>query len=120
MPPNMRSGPEGADPRSRREVDALAKVPDTAMVANGIPRRSRPLPGDSRKDAITTRVSLLVPDEFRRWWHYLARCPVCGRPHVGRSRELDGATGIRKLPCRHWVDVVVARSYSQQHQGGAA
>ena len=76
--------------------------------------------GWKRREAITCRVSLLVPDELRTWWHFLARCPVCGRPHQGRSRELAGVTGVRRLPCRHWVVIVVARTYGRQDSGAAA
>ena len=71
-------------------------------------------PALRRREAVTCRVSLLVPDELRTFYHYLARCPLCGRPHIGRSRELDGVTRTRRLPCGHWVTVVVARVYSQK------
>jgi hypothetical protein len=64
-----------------------------------------------RRTAATCRVSLLVPGGRRRWWHFLATCPVCREPHMGRSKELAGVTGIRRLPCQHWVQVVVARTY---------
>ena len=67
--------------------------------------------GARRRDAVTCRVSLLAPGGRRRWWHYLARCPVCGSPHLGRGRELADVTGTRRLPCQHWVLVVVARTY---------
>ncbi len=73
-----------------------------------------------RREAASCRVSLLTPDEQRRWWHYLARCPVCGRPHLGRSRTLAGVTGTRRLPCRHWVTIVVARVYTRADPGAAA
>ncbi|HEX6520943.1 MAG TPA: hypothetical protein VF070_13170 [Streptosporangiaceae bacterium] len=64
-----------------------------------------------RREAVTCRVSLLVPGGRRRWWHFLARCPVCGAPHLGRARELSGVTGTRRLPCKHQVTIVVARTY---------
>ena len=66
-----------------------------------------------RRGAVTCRVSLLLPDTRRRWWHYVARCPVCGRPHLGRARELAAVTGERRLPCGHWIAVVVARTYGR-------
>jgi hypothetical protein len=67
--------------------------------------------GSHRRDAVTCRVSLLVPAGRRTLWHYLARCPVCRAPHMGRSATLDGVTQVRKLPCGHLVAVVVARVY---------
>ena len=70
--------------------------------------------------AITCRVSLLTPDEQRTQWHYLARCPVCGRPHLGWSPDLDGVTVTRKLPCRHWVTIVVARTCGSLDSGALA
>jgi hypothetical protein len=79
------------------------------------PRRG----GGSRRDPLTARASLLVPDEKRTWYHYLLRCPVCQRPHLGRTPELDRVTGVRRLPCHHWVTTVIARTYSQKFPGGA-
>jgi hypothetical protein len=76
--------------------------------------------GGKRREAITCRVSLLVPDEQRTLWHYVARCPVCGRPHLGRRRELADVTGVRRLPCRHWVTIVVARTYDRLKSETAA
>lgn len=76
--------------------------------------------GGERREAITCRVSLLVPDELRTWWHYLARCPVCGRPHVGRRRDLASVTGVRRLPCGHKVAVVAARTYDRLNRGATA
>jgi hypothetical protein len=68
--------------------------------------------GARRRDAVTCRVSLLAPGGRRRLWHYLARCPVCGSPHLGRVRELADVTRTRRLPCAHWIVVVIARTYT--------
>ncbi len=87
-------------------ADALSDcevVPLTTTITRGKPPRN----------ADTCRVSLLKPDSLRTYWHYLARCPKCGRPHLGRARDLERVTGTRRLPCGHWIVVVVARTYAQ-------
>lgn len=70
--------------------------------------------------AVTCRVSLLVPSGRRTRWWYVATCPVCLRPHLGRAKELAGVTGTRRLPCKHWVNIVVARTYGRPGSGAAA
>jgi hypothetical protein len=97
------AGSKGGVPKSN--ASATPTIPAPAV--KGRRRRAA-----RRRDALTCRVSLLAPDDHRTWWHYLARCPACGAPHLGRSRELTKVTGTRRLPCRHWVEIVVARTYS--------
>ena len=43
-------------------------------------------------------------------------CPHFPVNDLGRARELDAVTRPRRRPCKHWVTVTVARTYS----GGAA
>jgi hypothetical protein len=76
-----------------------------------IPRPARRGRGATRRDAQTVRVSLLFPSGRRTRWWYLDRCPVCGCPHLGRAATLEAVTATRRLPCRHWVTIVVARTY---------
>jgi hypothetical protein len=118
-PRNENGDPRAAGPGNRHQVAAATAkqqgAPTRIVSPGGKKRRAA-----RRREAMTARVSLLVPDEQRTWWHYLARCPVCGRPHLGRSRELAGVTSTRKLPCGHWVVIVVARSYGQTSPGAAA
>jgi hypothetical protein len=123
-PPGMTRGRPLGRPDSRPTF-APASAADQpqaqgASSAAIVRQRGRKRRAARRREAITCRVSLLIPDEQRSWWHYLARCPVCGRPHLGRSRELAGVTSTRKLPCGHWVVIVVARSYGQTSPGAAA
>lgn len=66
-----------------------------------------------RSEARPAYVSLLWPAGRRQQYHYLARCPVCGAPHLGRARELADVTRRRRLPCGHWVAVTVARIYGR-------
>jgi len=106
-PPEARPLPESDGPIAK--IDALI-----------VRQHGKKCRAARRRDAMTARMSLLVPDEQRTWWHYLVRCPECGRPHLGRNRELAGVTGTRKLPCRHWVVIVVARSYGQANTGAVA
>ena len=73
-----------------------------------------------RPEAPAAFASLLVPSGRRTCWWYLITCRSCRAPHLGRSPELDSVTGPRRLPCGHWVTVVVARTYGQQRADGAA
>jgi len=113
VPPTCRNGPQ-LGTEDRPDASSAITIPSiTRRPVKG--RRQR---AARRREAITCRVSL--PDDQRRWWHYLARCPVCGRPHLGRSRELADVTGVRRLPCRHWVIIVGARTYGRLDSGEAA
>lgn len=67
--------------------------------------------GNSRARPSTARVSLLVPSGRRRCWWYLATCPVCSAPHLARVRDAARVARTRRLPCGHYVRVVVARTY---------
>jgi hypothetical protein len=87
--------------------------PDAAALLELSDKRDQWQRAVRRREVITCRVSLLAPDEQRKWWRYLGRCPVCGRPHLGRSPEPASVTGTRRLPCRHWVVIVVARTYGR-------
>jgi hypothetical protein len=112
MPPdNVKGGPRAAEPGNRRNPDqAAAKRAKSALSVTGGQRRT----------AVTCRVSLLIPSGRRTRWWYLATCPVCGAPHLGRARELADVTGARRLPCGHWVTIVVARTYGRSRVGAAA
>ena len=78
-------------------------------------RAESPSRRNRRPDAPPAFVSLLVPSAHRTCWWYLVNCRICKAPHLGRARELADVTGPRRLPCKHWVTVTVARTYS----GGA-
>ncbi len=69
---------------------------------------------------LTARVSLLVPSGRRRCWWYLATCPHCRNPHLGRARELADVTGPRRLPCGHRVTIAIARTYGRTGGNEAA
>jgi hypothetical protein len=116
MPSTDRNGPQlGTGDRP----DA-----SSAITAPRITRRSakarRQRAATRREAALTCRVSLLAPGGRRTRWWYLATCPACGAPHLGRARELADVTGTRRLPCRHWVVIVVARTYGHTSSGAAA
>lgn len=59
----------------------------------------------------TVYVSLYAPAGRRRWWWYSYRCQACGTYQLGRARELDRVTGVRKAGCGHAVEIVVSRVY---------
>jgi hypothetical protein len=80
----------------------------SAVTATSITQRA-----SGRRAPLTARVSLLVPSGRRTRWWYLVTCPVCYAPHLGRSRDLPGVTGKRRLPCGHWVAVAIARTYGR-------
>ena len=119
MSPTREDGSRAAQRKSHPRVDIAPQPTDSASVRRGAvsARRRRTA---RRREVITCQVSLLYPDELRTYWHYLARCPACGCPHLGRSRELDGVTGIRRLPCRHRVTIAVARTYGRTGEGASA
>ena len=114
---NNERGPGAVTPQGHPEASpaATAGSPARILSQGGRCRRAA-----RRREAITCRVSLLLPNEHRVMWHYLTRCPACGDAHVGRSRSLAGVTVTRRLPCGHWVTVVVARTYGRTEPGAAA
>jgi len=83
----------------------------TPRPSTGAARRGRR--GRRPSDAPPTFVSLLWPAARRRMWWYLATCPVCGSPHLGRERELAQVARVRSLPCGHRVKIVIARTYGR-------
>jgi hypothetical protein len=85
---------------------------DTAARQQRTPPRIRRGRGSQRRDPVTMRVTYLPPSARRTLPWSLGRCPVCGTPHLSRSKTLDEVTQVRQLPCRHWVSPVIARSLS--------
>lgn len=109
MSPTYRNGPQlGTEDRP----DA-SSVTTTASITRRPGKGRRQRAAKHREAALTCRVSLLAPAGRRTRWWYLATCPACGAPHLGRARELADVTGTRRLPCRHWVVIVVARTYGR-------
>jgi hypothetical protein len=108
MPPTYRDGPQ---PATGDRPDASSAITAASVTRPGVTgRRKR---AARRREAITARVSLLHPADHRTLWHYLVTCPSCGAPHLGRARELAKVTTTRRLPCKHWVTVVIARTYGK-------
>ncbi len=105
-------GPRAAQRESRPDVDTAAKATDTASLRRTSAGRRRKA-GRQRETALTCRVSLLVPSGRRTRWWYLASCPACGSPHLGRARDLPDVTGTRRLPCGHYVVITIARTYGR-------
>ncbi len=80
-PRNERSGPRTAKPEDRPKnapASAADQPPAGASSAAIVRQRGRKRRAARRREAITCRVSLLIPDEQRSWWHYLARCRYAG------------------------------------------
>jgi hypothetical protein len=101
-PPDVRSGPQAiAKPGSR---SIKAENPAKSLAAGHTL---------TRRKAEPVYVSLLWPAGRRSCFWYLATCRTCGRPHLGRARELANVTRTRRLPCGHWVRVLVARTYGR-------
>jgi hypothetical protein len=102
-PPRKRKGGPITEGRpATKDIPPVAKRKDTpsAMVRQG----------ESSRTAVTVRVTLLPPSGRRSMFWALGRCPLCGLPHLSRSRDLESVTRTRQLPCGHWVTVVIARS----------
>ena len=107
----------GLATRGREDI-ATAKQP-----VSGSPRpilRQKGVAGQQPRTAVTMRLTLLPPSGHRTGGGRLGRCPVCGQPHLSRSRALDDVTRARRLPCKHWVQPVIARSLSPYPETGAA
>lgn len=58
-------------------------------------------------------VSLYAPAGRRTWWWYSYRCRSCGQYQLGRARDLDKVTGVRRAGCGHLVQIMVARTYGE-------
>jgi hypothetical protein len=69
-------------------------------------RRGRP-----RRKPRPVYVSLFAPTGHRTQWWYSHRCRDCGTYQLGRARQLDQVTGIRRAGCGHLVEIVIARTY---------
>ncbi len=74
-------------------------------------RTRKPAAATARKRPPLAPASAFAPDGRRRLWHYTYGCRVCGSYHFGRSRTLDGVTGVRRAGCGHLVSVMIARTY---------
>ena len=114
---NNERGPGAVTPQGHPEASPAATAGSPARILSQGGGRRR---AARRREAITCRVSLLLPNEHRLLWHYLCRCPSCSDTHLGRSRDLAGVTVTRRLPCGHWVTIVVARTYGRTDSGAAA
>jgi hypothetical protein len=114
---NNERGPGAATPQGHPEAPPAATAGSPARILSQGGRRRL---AARRREAITCRVSLLLPSEHRKLWHYPCRFPVCRSPHLGRARQLAGMTGTRRPPCRHWIVVVVARTYGRTDSGAAS
>jgi hypothetical protein len=114
---NNEKGPGAITPQGHPEASPAATAGFPVCILNQGGRRRR---AARQREAITCRVSLLLPSEHRKLWHYLCRCPACGSLHLGRAREPADVTGTRRLPCGHWIVVVVARTYGRTDSGAAA
>jgi hypothetical protein len=77
------------------------------------PVRGRRPGRPTRRKPQTAYVSLYAPTGRRKWWWYSYRCPECGAYQLGRARQLDHVTGIRKAGCGHLVEIVIARTYGR-------
>src|SRR5438045_3165417 len=98
----------------RRPADSKGGIPASTTSPITVPAaavKGRQRRAARRREAMICKVSLLIPDERRTYYHYLARCPACGQPHLGQSRDLPGVTVTRRLPCKQWITIMVARSY---------
>lgn len=84
--------------------------PFTAMITVRLSFRQARSWTASPEKVPTCRVSLFTPRGRRTFWWYVACCPVCGQSHLGRARDLKSVTVTRRLPCKHRVAIVIART----------
>ena len=64
-----------------------------------------------RRKPRSAYVSLYAPSGRRTWWWYSYQCRDCGAYQLGRARQLDQVTGVRKAGCGHLIEIVIARTY---------
>ncbi len=65
------------------------------------------------RQAPNAYASLYLPSGRRRWHWYAYNCRTCGLYQLGRARELENVTGVRRAGCGHEVTVVIARVYGR-------
>jgi hypothetical protein len=113
MPPANDDGSRAAQRESRPNIQIATPAKDTPSLPRATVSARRKRAATRRAAALTCRVSLLAPTGRRTRWWYLATCPACNSPHLGRARELADVTVTRRLPCGHYVAIVVARTYGR-------
>lgn len=110
-PENEQGRPEAPTRSGPHSSDTAASQQQASPTKLSVRRRRKP---------VTVRVTYLPPSGRRRLHWALGRCPVCGTPHLSRSRSLDDVTRVRRLPCGDWVVPVIARSLSPYERPGEA
>jgi len=105
----------GPQPITGDRPDATSAI-TTASLSPKSPARQ---PAQRDREPVAY-VSLLWPAGRRTCWWYLVRCRDCGLPHLGRARELADVTRTRRLPCGHWVTIMIARTYGRPDSRDAA
>lgn len=110
MPPRKERGGPGRTASIKTAATPASQLDSQLSTPVAIVRQPAARRGTKPRDAATCRVSLLAPSGRRTRWWSIARCPVCGTAHLCRSVTLEGVTRTRRLPCGHWVAIVIART----------
>jgi hypothetical protein len=106
----MRRPPDSRRARPTPETGSRqVKATGTALDASSISAGAQ-TSGERRRPP-TAYVSLFVPAQRRRWWHYWYTCRRCGTYQLGRAPRLEDVTGTRRAGCGHQVRITVARVY---------
>lgn len=112
-PPGDASGnderPRVTTPRASSDAQIASTTTSTATVTRRARRAIESQPGRVAPIALA---SVFPPGGRRRLWMYTYGCKICGTFSLGRARNVDGVTGMRRASCGHYLNVVAARVYS--------
>jgi hypothetical protein len=89
-----------------------ARTVATTISADNVTRRARrAIQSQPGRVAPIAPASAFAPSGRRRLWAFTYSCKICEAYHIGRARDIDQVTGLRRAGCGHWVNVMAARIY---------
>jgi hypothetical protein len=113
MPETTERRPLHTDGAPDNYTSPAAKIPSQPETTADVTRRARrAIQSQPRRVAPLAPASVFPPGGRRRLWMFTYGCKICGTHSLGRARDVDGVTGLRRASCGHWVRVMAARIYS--------
>ena len=109
--------PQVTTPGAGSDAHAVA----TTTSADNVTRRARrAIQSQPGRAAPLAPASVFAPGGRRTRWTFTYGCRICGVYSVGRARTIEDVPGIRRASCRHFVTVMIARTYGSGQPGAAA